>query len=985
MSSCPGTDTIAAFACRGLGADAARDVEAHAADCAGCRGILVALVAAAPSRGARPARATEPGIGERRDDDLRLTSIGRYRIVGVLGTGGMGIVYAAHDPELDRRVALKVLRADLAGDPATARARLLAEAQAMARLRHPNVVAVHEAGTHADQVYVAMELIDGETARPWLARARPWREILRVMRAAGRGLASAHARGIVHRDFKPENLLLGADGQICVSDFGLARSIDATEHATETALDDDGASRRGWPLTETGIAVGTPAYMAPEQLEGAAVDARADVFSFAVTAWEALYGERPFAGATIADLRAAILRGPVRPPHTHLPCWVERALRAALVHDPAHRTATMTAVLRTLDPAPRRRRWVAVASLAALAGIGGTALTGRTADADPCRAPTAALDAMWSAEVRGRVATALATTSADGAPTLDALDADVRALRTSTIDVCRRDPSTSPAHAARVACLDARRLETAAVIEALADRDLATLAVAALAIDALDDPTSCRAEDPPRRPPLVPIDAASRRTVTTLRNRLRAIDARTAAQDFEGLADLEAALRQPVADTSFGPLIAEAALCRAELAMFTLDSTQALPLLLDAANAADRAQQDDVAASAWLRLADIASGDLDAPQRAREYLDHADAAVTRLRGRADVEIWLERARAGVLLVEHRYPEALAVLTAALYRARRDHPESVGELTAQAGVALQNAGRTRDAEAIYLNAIAGPGALPSASAAQLRARLPSLYAARGAVALAVMQAGVVRAARAAPDLASRLEADLDWGAALIIAGDGHRALRIADDARASAAGALGERSIWVAQADLVGALALHFLGQNDRAVRRERAACAIVEAQTGATSDSAAWCRMTALSHRRIDRAHARAALAAFDPDLAIIEANAPGRAPVTVVARGLRGRLLLAAGRLHEARVTLTAALAAAAPLELELDPGAIANIELSMARVARAEGDPRAEVRRWALLAVARFGVAPPAWASTAAEARALLRQYSDAHASGR
>ncbi|HTM20129.1 MAG TPA: serine/threonine-protein kinase, partial [Kofleriaceae bacterium] len=203
--------------------------------------------------------------------------VGRYLIEARLGMGGMGVVYAARDPDLDRRVAIKLLRSGAV----EAGARLLREGKALARLRHPNVVAVHDLGLHRGDVFIAMELVDGTTLRTWW-EARRQGEVLAVLVDAGRGLAAAHAAGLIHRDFKPENVLVGRDGSVRVTDFGLAR-LDGADGEPDAALAATivaGAVSAG--LTRTGAVVGTPAYMAPEQHQGKAIDARTDQFAFCV-------------------------------------------------------------------------------------------------------------------------------------------------------------------------------------------------------------------------------------------------------------------------------------------------------------------------------------------------------------------------------------------------------------------------------------------------------------------------------------------------------------------------------------------------------------------------------------------------------------------------------------------------------------------------------------------------------------------------------
>src|SRR5690606_14002911 len=218
----------------------------------------------------------------------------------VLGEGGMGVVYAAYDEDLDRRIAIKVLR-DSYGD-AAARERMVREAQAMARLSHPNVVQVHDVGDQGGQLYVAMEFVKGMTLRTWLSEQdRPWREIRAMFVQAGRGLAAAHAEGLVHRDFKPDNVLIGGDGRARVADFGLAGAAGVPDSDSES-LPDSVVIRVGrqsafnTALTLAGTIMGTPAYMSPEQHRGVATDARSDQFSFCVALWGAIYGEPPFAG-----------------------------------------------------------------------------------------------------------------------------------------------------------------------------------------------------------------------------------------------------------------------------------------------------------------------------------------------------------------------------------------------------------------------------------------------------------------------------------------------------------------------------------------------------------------------------------------------------------------------------------------------------------------------------------------------------------------
>jgi len=313
--------------------------------------------------------ATAPGSPKPAAPELGAT-LGRYRLERMLGEGGMGVVHAAFDPDLERRVALKVLRTtDVGGD---ARHRLLREARAMARLTHENVVVVHEVGTVGDRDYVAMELIDGSTLAEWLAaKPRTVFEIVEAFIRAGRGLAAAHAAGLVHRDFKPHNVLRRKDGKIVVTDFGLARGVEnAHAVALDVTLRPDSNQPSGHSgITATGSVLGTPAYMAPEQWTGGIVGAAADQFGFCVALWEALTGARPFKGDSIEELKAEVRRGPAELDASKLPRRLRKILVRGLDPDPAKRFPNMDSLLAELRSSERRAGLAFAAGGAAIAAI----------------------------------------------------------------------------------------------------------------------------------------------------------------------------------------------------------------------------------------------------------------------------------------------------------------------------------------------------------------------------------------------------------------------------------------------------------------------------------------------------------------------------------------------------------------------------------------------------------------------------------------
>ncbi len=376
-ATCPDENALVAFAMGQLDPQSLAGVVTHVDGCPDCAAMVAdAVEAVAP---VSPSVATrfspcDPTPAMVAAGPLpRGTMLGRYVVLGLLGSGGLGHVYTAYDPELDRRVAIKLLRSAAGGRPNMATARwLLREAQAMAKLSHRHVVPVHDVGTWHDEVFIAMELIPGGTLKAWLAASdRPWTEVRDVMVDAGRGLQAAHDAGLVHRDFKPTNVLVDGRGGVFVMDFGLARAVDDVEPYATDPLEAGAEQLLDEDLTETGAVVGTPAYMAPEQLRGTAVGARADQFAFCVALHEALFGQRPFTAATVRELDAAIAAGPAPNSAATVPTWLGRAIRRGLAYDADDRFASMEELLDALtrDRRSRRRQWFAIGGAALLSAV----------------------------------------------------------------------------------------------------------------------------------------------------------------------------------------------------------------------------------------------------------------------------------------------------------------------------------------------------------------------------------------------------------------------------------------------------------------------------------------------------------------------------------------------------------------------------------------------------------------------------------------
>jgi tetratricopeptide (TPR) repeat protein/predicted Ser/Thr protein kinase len=464
--SCPDDNTLVALIEHALDTVALSAVEAHVDSCESCRNVVAGLAIGSK----RSFAFGTPGPAASRDSaealvDARISD--RYVVRSLLGRGGMGTVYLANDVTLGRDVAIKVHRAGTGND------RLHREAMAMAKLAHPNVVTVFEVGSVDDRMYVAMELIRGSTLRGWLADTpRSWREIVALLVEVGAGLAAAHAAGLVHRDFKPENVLVGDDGRPRVGDFGLAHLGPQATQNVVAPLDVDARA------TVTGTVLGTPAYMAPEQFDGT-VDARSDQFAFCVVAWECLFGARPFAGRSLVEIQAAIERHEIaRPAKTEVPERLRRAIERGLALDPEARYPDLASLLAALRDAaaPHRRRLVvagiAAAVVAGLAVWGAFALQARRADA-ACVERGDEIRALFDAEARDGVQRAFAATGSPSAQSsfehvAGVLGRYTESLAARTTEVCRGTDDPPRIAAARDACLDEHQRDLAAMVRGLA-------------------------------------------------------------------------------------------------------------------------------------------------------------------------------------------------------------------------------------------------------------------------------------------------------------------------------------------------------------------------------------------------------------------------------------------------------------------------------------------------------------------------------------
>lgn len=463
--------------------------------------------------------------------DDRLVQVGRYEVVESIGAGGFGKVYRARDPQLDRMVALKVLTVTHSGNDD-----VLREAKVMATIGHPNVVAIHDAGVVADAtppcVFLAMELIDGKHLRDWLATPRTQSELLEVMRQAARGLRAAHAAGIVHRDFKPENLLIGSDGRVRVVDFGLARAA-TTQLAPDADLNE----------TSTTTIAGTPAYMAPEIFTGAPASIATDQFAYCITLWEALYGARPFVARCVEQLTAAFGQPLALPRRPRVPRNVARVLRRGLATNAARRYSSMAELLLELEPphGVSRRRTIGAGIAAGALGVAlAVAITRELNSADApelCARPTSELAGVWDPIQRATIANAFRATGLRHAQSvierltsgLDRATGDwIEAHREACIATHVRHEQSSELLDRRMACLRDWRRQLAALTSSFSRPTQPLVEHAVLAVAEL--PPLARCANPLELVSAPPRDPATAAKLDELSDRL----AQSRVRYFEG-------------------------------------------------------------------------------------------------------------------------------------------------------------------------------------------------------------------------------------------------------------------------------------------------------------------------------------------------------------------------------------------------------------------------------------------------------------------
>jgi len=618
--------------------------------------------------------------------------IGRYHVLARVGAGGMGVVYAAYDPDLDRRVAIKLLHSDTStvGSFSDGRSMLLREAKAMAKLSHPNVVTVHDVGVHSGNVFVAMEFVQGETVAEWIAsEPRPWAQVVRVFAAAARGLAAAHDAGLVHRDFKPANVLLAKDGAVKVTDFGLARWRDdaARERGpTEAAAIVAAAIASGGATidrrTQAGLVMGTPAYMAPEQHLGLPIDARSDQFSYSIALYEALYGARPFTSAAPSALAMDIVEGrvPEAPAGSKVPAWLRELVLRGLEPDPELRHPSMAAIITLLerDPTAARRR--------RLAAVGGVGLFGAAAfgvytigpQATQCADMGEHLVGVWDSDTRDAVRSAIFATGVGFAQSTwdrvaKSVDGYTDEWTTQRTDACTatrvRGEQSEALLDLRMACLDGCLRSVRALVSVLSDADETVVGNAVVTAGGLPPVATCAdtkalLDDEP-----TPDDPRLRDSLAQLDQRLADADLRGRAGKYpEALA-----LARTVADDAqvlgFAPMNARALKRRGWLEHTNGDDASAEASLVSAYFHAVRLRDDALAGQAAIELVTVVGEFLHRAADGRRWAEHG-AAHADAEGDPALQAAVSHALAGVALREGKYDEA-EVLASTSLRLRED--------------------------------------------------------------------------------------------------------------------------------------------------------------------------------------------------------------------------------------------------------------------------------------------------------------------------
>ncbi len=690
--------------------------EQHLDGCRDCRQLVATLASRAmPDSAAAPDDVDE----DARELAWQATSgaelvrpgsrIGRYTILEPIGSGASSVVYAAFDPKLDRRIALKLLRVltvtDASGSATTtaqrARARLLREAKALARVNHPNVVSVHDANVHGDFVYVAMEYVEGQSLRQWLeTTTASLNDKAMLLVQAARGLAAAHEVGLVHRDFKPANVMVGDDELVRVTDFGLARMGDDSPEPSTQIRQTNPTSI----FTETGAQVGTPAYMAPEVRHGGTATAQSDQYSFAVTLFETLTGARPSEPERSVESSALAKR-------------FKRVIARALSDDPSDRFESMGVLVRALErpssKRPRRRYGLVAGGVIALAAAAAAVFIATSKRGIDCDGEPAMWQTVWNrdraellkrehaGDKRNHVETTLAKIISTLSTRGDHWVGARRSVCSSTHDSGNQSEALLDI---RMSCLATNLRDTDAAVAVLLDNaNPESLDGALSVLGRLADPTDC--ENTSSRVKPLPNQPELREAIEAVRDRISQARALHGANQLDKAKEATEGLLDAARQTSRDEIVADALTMEATMSAAHGNHKRAEELLIEAATRAAHAGDDELLASVHILLIGVVGV---SQRRLEEGLVWAKAAETdmaaleatnhalvadRLRELGDAYLFAGKFDRGIDLVE----QALEAETKAR---TREHIEVAGHLS-RLGAAERQRGKY-DAAAERLN-------------------------------------------------------------------------------------------------------------------------------------------------------------------------------------------------------------------------------------------------------------------------------------------
>lgn len=655
--------------------------------------------------------------------------VGDYVVLGLLGKGGMGVVYLAYDPKLQRKVALKLLRRDRgASDSATgdsrsfvggditsqvskvdpsANHRLVHEAQSMARLAHPNVVSVYQVGEFDRRVFIAMEHIEGMTLQEWIGKEpRSTRALVDVMIQAGRGLQAAHEAGLVHRDFKAENVLIGKDGRVCVTDFGLASSNGEPPDRASTTGETQALSADS---SYTNEFAGTPKYMAPEQHLRKRADARSDQFSFCVTLFRTLFGVWPFSGETYKLYADAVTHGRVN--YSRIPRgarWLRPIFARGLSVNPDQRYPSMGALLAQLDRKPKLRNQMIAAGVGAVAlASAAIVMMSRSQEAAPCGASETHLAGVWNTGVAEKVQTAMLATGVPYAAStvrgvtvgLNDYASQWSAMHRSTCEATRRGEQSEKLLDLRMACLDRLKGEFGIVVDLVGKVDAETIQHSLISVHGLSPVNACAQSESLSNMVAEPTDPEERKTLRRVQNALDIAKAELNIGHYRQSLQKLAAIARDVETTNYPPLQAEALLLRGRAEWRIGELEKAETTLMESVAAAERGRDDDKRLMALIELIYVVGYEKGHVSDGLAWAKIAEAMLSRVSSHERFKAEFIRSRATVAFRGGHYEDALRDAERSctiLQRLLGEDHRDVAECLNRIGIILLRLGRNEEA-------------------------------------------------------------------------------------------------------------------------------------------------------------------------------------------------------------------------------------------------------------------------------------------------